>query len=359
MSQKAIIAKSPAHYQRFGITNEIQPFEDGLRTDPSISGTYEWWYFDAHLDNGAKIVTTFFTKSAENPKGGLAPKIQIDIDLPDGSKHSRLVAFDPSLFSASKDQCDVQIGDNSFVGDLHTYRIQATVEDLAVDIELTGQTEPWRPETGHILYGDDERGEFGWLPSVPYGTVNVTYRVGDQSTTTAGHGYHDHNWGNVALPTVVNNWYWGRGAVGEYTFITAYIVSEKKYDYTAIPIFMLAKDGKVIADNGENVTFEKSGITIDEITGKPVADVHSYAYDNENLRATLTYTRHETILRTKFADEMSGFMKLVLKLIGFDGSYLRFTGDVTINVTEHDAQPDQRKNTAIWELMYFGKNRKE
>jgi hypothetical protein len=33
----------------------IAQWEDGAGTDAS-AGTYEWWYFDAHLADGAKLV---------------------------------------------------------------------------------------------------------------------------------------------------------------------------------------------------------------------------------------------------------------------------------------------------------------
>jgi hypothetical protein len=56
------MGSTPADYARFGIEREaIEPHEDGLRTDGG-PGSYEWWYFDAHLDDGAKLVVVFFTK---------------------------------------------------------------------------------------------------------------------------------------------------------------------------------------------------------------------------------------------------------------------------------------------------------
>ena len=45
----AVMASSAADYERLGLSpTSIEPREDGARTDDS-AGTYEWWYFDAHL----------------------------------------------------------------------------------------------------------------------------------------------------------------------------------------------------------------------------------------------------------------------------------------------------------------------
>ncbi|MDX6201052.1 MAG: hypothetical protein QOJ83_552, partial [Frankiales bacterium] len=68
-------------YERLGIQpHVIKPWEDGMRTDGS-RGTYEWWYFDAHLDDGAKLVVVFLTKDFTEFKKPLSPMIRIDLTL--------------------------------------------------------------------------------------------------------------------------------------------------------------------------------------------------------------------------------------------------------------------------------------
>lgn len=83
MQEPAVLASSPRFFQKLGLTHDIRQFEDGLHTDPNESDSYEWWYFDSHLDNGSKLVITFFTKDAASPKGGLAPQNR------DGSRPAR------------------------------------------------------------------------------------------------------------------------------------------------------------------------------------------------------------------------------------------------------------------------------
>ncbi|MBQ8425407.1 MAG: hypothetical protein IJX17_05245, partial [Clostridia bacterium] len=39
--------------------NEVEIWEDGMRTDGS-KGTYEWWYFDSHYPDGTILVIFFF-----------------------------------------------------------------------------------------------------------------------------------------------------------------------------------------------------------------------------------------------------------------------------------------------------------
>lgn len=360
-SPQSYLAESPKDYQRFGITpGTIDISEDGIRTDPSRPGFYEWWYFDAHLDNGAKLVCTFFTKSAASANTGLTPSIEFDLDLPDGRSLHKSANFTPDQFSASKGRCDVTLGGNRFTGDLHEYTISATIDDISFTAHLTGETEPWRNRAGSIYYGSDEKNYFSWLPSVPYGHVDLTYTVGtEEKVATTGNGYHDHNWGNASITSILNNWYWGRGAAGPYTFITSYIVSGKKYDFDAVPVFMLARDGKVIADDGDKVTFAKSEIGVDTATGKPVADLHSFTYRDGDEEYEVSYRREKTILQNRFLDQVTGFKKFLARLTGFDGAYLRFSGPVTITHRKGGQVVETETDPAIWELMYPGKTRPE
>ncbi len=63
----AVLANSPADYQRLGLSpTSIAAWEDGARTDDS-AGTYEWWYFDAHLADGAKALSTRRMVSGHRP----------------------------------------------------------------------------------------------------------------------------------------------------------------------------------------------------------------------------------------------------------------------------------------------------
>jgi hypothetical protein len=182
----AVMANSPADYERLGLSPvSISAWEDGARTDGS-AGTYEWWYFDAHLADGAKLVVSFMDKGdIANPKGPLSPVLRLNLDLPDGRHFEKLVHHPADQWSAAKDHADVRLGDNRFSGDLHTYRIQAAAEEVSVDLTLTGEVPPWRPSTGYMLFGADRALEFAWLPAVPQGAVTGTYSIdGEQHETT-------------------------------------------------------------------------------------------------------------------------------------------------------------------------------
>jgi hypothetical protein len=357
------MASVPADYERFGIAQgSIAPWEDGFRTDPGGPGTFEWWYFDAVLEDGSTVVINFMVKDIRGGGGvnqPVRPVVTFELDRPDGTHVERTT---PVLddFSFSADRCDVRVGANTFVGDLHAYAIHVEIEDVVADVTLTGRVPSWRPDTGHMLFGSDRPHLFAWLPSVPQGAVEATLTIDGQTRTLSGTGYHDHNWGNAAMQQLINHWYWARGEAGRYCVIASNITAERKYGDTEIPIFMLAKDGKIVADDSSFVRFEKTDEHPDPFTGKPVADITVYDYDatadgGEHYR--VTFARGYTIVNNRMIDSVKGPKHVLAKLVGFDGAYMRFTGQVTVEHLTDGADPAPVTAPALWELMYFGKTR--
>ncbi|MEY2430983.1 MAG: hypothetical protein QOC92_708 [Acidimicrobiaceae bacterium] len=355
----AVLASTDADYERYRVARErVEPFEDGARTD-GRAGTYEWWYFDAHLEDGAKLVVVFMNKDLASPQKPLAPLIRLNLDLADGRSFEKLATFDREAWSAATDSADVRIAGNRFSGDLHRYRITASVDEIEVDVTLVGQVPPWRPGTGYMLYGPKRDLEFGWLPAVPQGTVIASYRIGDETHTTTGTGYHDHNWGNVGLMKIINDWYWARGQAGPYSVIASTVTAHKKYDYAPVTLFMLAKGGKIVADDGTLTRFQTDDYYVDSLTGKPVANVTRYHYEGDGETYVVTFTRHSDLTRDRMIDGVHGFKKLAAELVNFDGAYLRFTGELRIQRVVDDRVVEEFADEAIWELMYFGHARRE
>lgn len=354
----AEMANGAEDYKRFGLALSIEPWEDGARTDDS-PGTYEWWYFDAHLADGAKLVVAFMNKDIAEPNKPLSPLLRLELDLSDGRRFEKLIDFPASEWSAARDHADVRLANNRFTGDLHTYRIEATAEEISVDVSLIGEIPAWRPGSGYIVFGKDRSSEFAWLPAVPQGAVTVSYAVAGEQHETTGVGYHDHNWGNVSLMKVVHDWYWARGQAGRYSVIASYITSTKRYGFEPIPIFMLAHDNVVIGDDASKVTFEREGVYTDEKTGKPVATTTRYTYTDGDDRYVVSFTRARDLTLSPMIDNIHGIKHVAARVVHFDGAYLRFAGELEVSHHRGGELLDKHSDEAIWELMYFGHARND
>src|SRR5205814_452263 len=113
---------------------------------------------------------------------------------------------------------------------------------------------------------------------------------------------------------LVNNWYWARGEIGDYTLIASFITTEKRYGYKIFPLFMLAYQGRIIADDGRKVRFSAGDIQTDQETRRPVADVTIYDYRDGDRRYVLTFKRERTILRIKLVETIKGNQAFLARL---------------------------------------------
>ena len=121
---------------------------------------------------------------------------------------------------------------------------------------------------------------------------------------------------------------------------------------------MLARGDEILGDNSNHtLKFLSTGEYIDQHTGKPVYGKVIYEYTTETGELyRITFDRKSDIARQNFIDLLSGVTKLGAKLIGFDGSYLRFEGEVSVEKIENGTVVERvTEPSAVWELMYFGK----
>lgn len=351
------MAATPEEYQALGLQQDrIETWEDGVRADTG-PGSYEWWYFDAHLEDGSTLVIIFCTKNPLNPDQPLQPFVTVHLERPGADP----VVFEDhhpaDQFSASREACDVRIAKDVFRGDLHHYEIHIEHDDTVIDVDLVGQVSPWRPGTGHLLFGESDEHYFAWLSSVPQGRVTARITSATSTETLAGIGYHDHNWGDAAMHKLINHWYWGRAQAGPYSIVASFITAEHHYGDAEVPVFLLAKDGMIVADDAKKVTFELRDQHTDEQSGKPVADVVVFEYDGADDCYRVSFRRSETITDRQLVDEISGPKRLLARLVHFDGSYLRFTGDVRLEHFVAGKKIEDVSDPGIWELMYFGRTR--
>ena len=231
------LAAGPDDYGRFGLEKgHVQGWEDGLRLDTGDRKNIEWWYFDSLLDDGAKLSVIFCTKDASRPHQPLEPLIEIDLDLPDGRRMMKYGRFKADEFKASKDGCDVRMGDYRFAGDLHEYHITGKAEDVSAEVRLESITEPWRPETGHLVFGARGRDHLrlGSLRACGQGDGHLPHRL--RGPRGHGHGVprpqlDEPGHGAPDRPLVL-----GTRTGGSVLFVTAYITVGEALRLRGVPV---------------------------------------------------------------------------------------------------------------------------
>lgn len=339
---------------REGLTETIQPWEDGIRA-PTGPGNFEWWYFDAHFDDpanhehlrGATAVIVFATKPLLERSGPLKPTLLITITLPDGRKINHFPVFPASQFSASKQGCDVKLGSNWTHGDLHRYELHAAHQGITTDLVFTGLVPAWRPGAGKAYFGDLDH-SFGWLPSIPYGSVEGTITIDGQTYNVRGSGYHDHNWGNVGLNDVMDHWYWGRAHLGEYTLIFVQQIGAASYGGTAMPVFMLARGSEILLGDGQPLTLRTADF-IAHPGGRAYPREVDFTWQDGSQTISLVLRQPKLIEAISLLASFPAWQRTLFRLFA-NPYYFRFNADLHLSIHLDHLQAEEH-GQALYEIM--------
>ena len=153
---------------------KVEIWEDAQRTSGK-SGEFEWWYFDAKLEDGSLFVCYFWKVHH------LVDQyfIGMNYNAKNGDEIFLLKYFSESQVSFSTESCNVIMGDNYFRGDLNDYEIFLSPDDFdgfSIRLNLSSRLKPYRPQDGIIKAGDDY---FAWLAAVPDGEVSGNIIIND------------------------------------------------------------------------------------------------------------------------------------------------------------------------------------
>jgi len=343
----AYIASSDEAYSRLNIKRDkVEAWEDAMRTSGE-SGSYEWWYSDFIFSDGTTVAIAFYSKLLFDTYGAALPLVTINIIYPDGRKiNDKDFEFGKKLY-ASKTIADIHVKSSFLIYKDGDYHLHYNKGGLTFDALMVSNLPMWRPQTGHIYFGESKN-YFAWLPAQVSSTVHATLEESGIKKELVGTGYHDHNWGNSPIHENINNWYWGRAKVGEYSLIFSDIIAEEEYDYERIPIMMVAKGNEILELNG-TIEVERKDFVIDKTTEKSYANKLRFIQKDDNGRTyTIESIRKKNIT---FVD-----MNSLPFETGNRPTYLRTLSDISLIVTELNGSKEEYKGLGIIEQMSFNDN---
>ena len=356
MDQAEYQGQSSEDYEKYGLARQAAAWEDGLRTDPAKK-TYEWWYTDSECSDGTRVVVIFYTKEGFFTFQKPNPTVQLDLTFADGTSLIRRFSEGKGrLIRAAREKCDVTIGENHLRYEDGSYVLHFQQEGISFDARMRPTLPMWRPGTGYMRIGEHF---FAWLVPVPASDLEASLTVNGVTKKLSGYGYHDHNWGNINMYRLLNHWYWCRARLGDYTIISSDLISVKKYGYTRYPLFMIAKDGRVLADDASRTKVLREDAIVHPVTGKCIDNKLTFInHARDGTEYKVEYLREHDIsaVLTSRLKVPSSF-QLLMKIQGLDPSYVRCVGKVRLTVSGEDGKQEIIEENGLWEQMFFGANK--
>lgn len=161
---------------------------------------FEWWYFDAHLDNGDYLVVMYSLNDTRlKPR---EPSVRLNIYEKGQPEISRIKIYTEDEVSTNYDKCDVKLGEEYCRDCGDHYELYTLIEGYGAKLKLTKKNHPYTSE--------GTPSPMPWTVAVPSGDIEGEVYKKGVTTQVKGTGYHDHNWGDKTLAGMAKNWYWGK-----------------------------------------------------------------------------------------------------------------------------------------------------
>jgi predicted secreted hydrolase len=249
--------------------------EDDAFHGPKGLYSYEWWYFDATLDNGYSVQISirslnvvnrvFFTTSLNVYKDGYTVSNSQNIYYKEEVSVSMI---EPLVILDEKEIMKGYIDNDT--GDW-IYLLNLKMDDMSVNFTFVGETKGWKGRTPGVGW---------WGVILPRATVTGTLNLNGIEMDVSGIGYHDHNWHVTATAGVNYGWYWGKIYSSTYT-ITWADVKLTRFSEKPFVIFN-KKDGGYINIPPDSIKFTTAGVQFNN--GKFIPTSFRLIINYENIR---------------------------------------------------------------------------
>ncbi len=252
---------------------DLRPADDALHINPSVTGNFEWWYFDiidADKDAVIKIVVHLGTDPLRRK---IFPQLAISARI-SGKTEIINKTYVLSDFHATRDFCDVKLKDEfacSMVRPENSgrYSIRVNIPGFRADLYLEKVIDGWKPLNNEIQMERNNRcAAFGWIIPVPMGKATGEINLKDRRLILEkAFAYHDHNFWKVDetrklfVDDIITKWYWGRFLSDSHSVI----FMDTHFKDRAIRSLMFARGRKIIHSSNNLIRVKPDSFAADEI----------------------------------------------------------------------------------------------
>lgn len=282
----------------------------GWRDDASPDFV-QWWYFDAELEDGHRLMAILLPRAfgrVEGHENGPDPTITLTITDPAGRNH-RARAFYPGRFTARVGPAAVTFGASAMSCRDGRYRLQLDQGGLACDLTYEPLLAPWAPlpgRDGRLATPLLQLAQGRWTPGayfhyasvLPRAAVHGSVSLSGRTTPVRGAGYHEQGRSNLPFTRLFAFWYWTRAYLGDWTIVFPVAATTRRSRNLPLRALLLAHRGEVVCDR-----FDPSGVLLthrvteswyDPRSGRDVPRVVTFAARGRGLRLELEMElRHE------------------------------------------------------------------
>jgi hypothetical protein len=347
------------------------PYEHNTYLQVDSPEQFQWWYFDAEFEQDYSACLVILPHSMGGGEGE-DPNIPesmvwITIATPDGKSVSVKQEYPKAELQTSTTGLDARLGKSSIRFDGKSYLLKFDEGDLAADLTITPVILPWRP--GGVddkmapedirKLGPDADFFFDYVEFMPRGNAEGVLRIKDKTIKVNGLGYHEQGFGNFIVGRLMEEWFWTKHYLGEYTMVlTGATLGEQARarmgdDVGEIQskMFMLARGDQIIAEVAD-VTNTVVKLEVLEEMDLPEAEkkipskvIMSVDSEDVKVEARTSYKFMRDLVPFEYSAEVY--------IPKYPPTWLQYVTEMDAKITI-GGKTENKKTQGIYEIMFSG-----
>lgn len=335
---------------------KVSPEDDGHKLVTSEIGNFEWWYFDVIDVKNSCILKLIVHLGTDPLRRKFFPQLAVTIITP-AKKETFLKLYSLGDFTASKDHCDVKLGNNFHAlvessREHSLYHVIVNINEFKADITFIVEIDGWKPLGDKVnMEIGRKKGTFFWVIPAPKAKVVGELTVSKEKyKLEEAYGYHDHNYWEVDvkrklfMDEIISKWYWGRFLTKDY----AVIFMKTFFRKHSIRSLMIAKGNRIFHSSNNLISISEDNFKKDaEIQTLYPTQLTVRSTEKNNL-FTMKLDSKEVIEKRDLLEGINPFIGYLIKAFVSRPSYYGILAESTANIATEEIQ-----GIAMYELMTF------
>ncbi len=307
----------------------------------------ESWFYVARTDDGGALFVMFSITNLG--LSTFSSSVDLQYYAPDGRKWNLHHEYDRDDISAAPDRQDITIGPCRTWGGGNAYHVTIDEDDVKLDFHLANELPPYKFGSGKVLFYADQSKEYTLGVSAPRAVSSGTVSFGSTTFDLAGHGYHDHGWATIKMPSFIKEWYALRMFDEDYTLVLHRQFLQPKFGGGENKFGLLGHDGKIV---GSTRNFWLRGTEFREESGHRLPTelqvlVNTGGYQVEGTITELRYQESIDVL-----GRISFPVRMAIKAFYSDPWFLRYMGQCELDITK-DGVTEHVSHECLVEIDYY------
>lgn len=313
------------------------------------NGDYgESWFFYVQTDDGGALFAMLSITNLGLRTFGTT--CDINYYAADGKVYDFHKETDRTAITASTAKMDTKIGNARVWGGGGEYHFTVDEPEIKMNFTLQNLLPSYKFGNGAVKFYEDKSAEWTLGINAPAAKSSGSITIGGKTFDLKGHGYHDHGWATIKLPSFVRKWFTFRALDEKLSLVLHHQYLTDNFAKENIRFGLFGKDGNIEASSRNFLYTPKKWRTE---SGFKIPTELEITMNAGGYKINGTVTEKRFLAAVDVLGQISWPIRMAIKAFYTNPYLIRYLGQYEIDVTDKDGNVEHFSGTSLLEANYY------